>query len=92
MDEVELKPGCELSRDAKDALIKLKNLLTDEEAGNDDVRDAALEMVDAILEDDWCPGGSIVGRTLDWSLEEAGWFSGLLRLRHGIRMGTCTGP
>lgn len=52
MDEVELKPGCELSRDAKDALIKLKNLLTDEEAGNDDVRDAALEVVDAILEDD----------------------------------------
>jgi hypothetical protein len=51
MKEFELKPDCELSQEARDALIRLRDLLDDDDAGNDDVRDAALDVVSAILED-----------------------------------------
>ena len=51
MEEIELKSDCELNRDAREALIKLKSILDDEDSDNDAVREAALDVVSAILED-----------------------------------------
>jgi len=51
-EELELKPGCELSRDAKDALIRLQELLADPDSPNDDILAAASDLVCELAEEE----------------------------------------